>query len=76
MTGAQWKGWNGALVIACLKGSELFGLVFDATGTRATVTSPTLTDHGRLRTPAVGPDGALYVTTANGGDEILRLVPQ
>jgi glucose/arabinose dehydrogenase len=30
--------------------------------------------YGRLRTPVQGPDGALYVTTANGSnDRILRV---
>ena len=31
--------------------------------------------YGRLRTPMLGPDGALYVTTSNGvgTDQILRI---
>ena len=32
--------------------------------------------YGRLRTPMMGPDGALYLTTSNGsGDRILKVVP-
>ena len=30
--------------------------------------------YGRLRTPMMGPDGALYVTTSNGGGR--DLIPQ
>ena len=65
------------LVIGCLKGSKLFGVMLDSTGTKTLGTSSTLDDHGRLRTPAQGPDGNLYVTTGAGSaDSILELVPR
>ena len=33
--------------------------------------------YGRLRTPMMGPDGALFVTTSNGSnDKILRVEPE
>ena len=33
--------------------------------------------YGRLRTPRLGPDGNLYVTSDNGGgDVILRVTPR
>ena len=77
VTGSQWGRWNGMLVIGCLKGSELFGVMLDSAGTKTLGTSSTLTDHGRLRTPAQGPDGSLYVTTGAGSaDSILALRPQ
>jgi glucose/arabinose dehydrogenase len=46
-------------------------------GLHTTAISVAVADHGRLRTDVVGPDGALYVTTSNGGglDAILRIVP-
>jgi glucose/arabinose dehydrogenase len=75
VTGTQWGNWDGMLIIACLKGSKLFGIRIDETGTKVEAGSTGLADRGRLRTPAVGPDGALYVTTSNGGpaDAILRV---
>jgi glucose/arabinose dehydrogenase len=76
VNGSQWAGWNGALVIGCLKGSRLFSITLSGDGTKAVASSTALTDQGRLRTTAVGPGGVLYVTTSNGGgDEILRIAP-
>ena len=76
--GAQWGEWNGALAVAALKGSELLVMRFDQAGALVSVDKPPELDgtFGRLRTPMMGPDGALYVTTANGSnDKILRVVP-
>ncbi len=77
LNGSQWGNWNGGLVLEVLKGSELFMLKFSADGTKVTEFSFALHDHGRLRSAVVGPDGALYVTTSNGGftDSILRVTP-
>lgn len=76
VTGSKWGAWNGMLVIGCLKGEKLLGVKLDTAGTKTVGTATTLTDRGRLRTPAVGPDGNLYVTTANGSnDSILKVVP-
>jgi glucose/arabinose dehydrogenase len=76
--GRQWGTWNGGLVMGVLKGQHLRMLQISADGTRTLAQSVSLTDHGRLRTPAVGPDGALYVTTGNGAniDDILRVTPR
>jgi glucose/arabinose dehydrogenase len=77
LTGTKWGTWNGMLVIACLKGEQLLGVKLDAAGTKTVGTATTLTDRGRLRTPAVGPGGNLFVTTANGsGDSILQVAPK
>lgn len=76
LNGTQWGTWNGGLVLEVLKGSELLMLKFDNTGTGVAAFSWALTNHGRLRSGTVGPDGALYVTTSNGStDQILRVTP-
>ena len=75
--GSQWGEWNGGLVMAVLKGAQLRMIRLSPDGQKATAVSIALTDRGRLRTAMVGPDGALYVTTSNGGntDSILRVGP-
>jgi glucose/arabinose dehydrogenase len=73
--GSKWGQWNGGLVMAVLKGSQLHMVRISADGQRTEAQSIGLTNRGRLRTAIVGPDGALYVTTSNGGsqDVILRV---
>lgn len=75
--GRQWGAWDGGLVLAVLKGSQLRMLRLSANGTKVEAFSVALTNRGRLRTAQIGPDGALYVTTSNGmrTDSILRLTP-
>lgn len=75
--GKQWGEWDGGLVMAVLKGSQLRMIRLSEDGSKSTAVSVALTDRGRLRTAMVGPDGALYVTTSNGGstDSILRVAP-
>ena len=64
--------------MATLKNSSLRIFDFAADGVLVSqVVVPKLDGtYGRLRTPMLGPDGALYVTTSNGGgaDRILRVV--
>ncbi len=75
--GSQWGQWDGGLVLAVLKDHHLRMLRLSDDGLRVTTQSMGLSDHGRLRTDVIGPDGAMYVTTSNGGstDDILRLTP-
>jgi glucose/arabinose dehydrogenase len=76
LDGAWWEAWDGALAVACLAGEQLRIFTFTANGTLTGQVTPAALDntYGRLRTPVQGPDGALYVTTANGSnDRILRV---
>ncbi|MEO6469599.1 MAG: PQQ-dependent sugar dehydrogenase [Acidimicrobiia bacterium] len=75
--GPWWKAWDGGLVLAALKGTQLRMIRLTADGSTTTAVSVAVTDRGRLRTPVIGPDAALYVTTGNGAsnDVILRITP-
>ena len=77
LEGEDWEEWNGRLAIATLKGQSLRVFEFSASGAfMSHVVAPGLDGaYGRLRTPMLGPDGALYVTTSNGAgaDRILRV---
>ena len=77
LEGAQWGVWEGRLAVATLKDSKLRIFEFGPDGALVSqVIVPELNGrYGRLRTPMTGPDGALYVTTSNGGgnDRILRI---
>ena len=77
LEGEQWGIWEGRLAVAALKRSELRLFEFAADGALLSeVVVPELDGtYARLRTPMLGPDGALYVSTSNGGgaDRILRI---
>ena len=68
-----WDLWAGSLFVASLKESDLRRFTLDG---GAAVQRDVLLDrrYGRLSSPVLGPNGALYVTTSNGaGDRIVRL---
>jgi glucose/arabinose dehydrogenase len=74
LIGPQWRDWEGDLIVSTLKEEDLrrFGVGSDG----ALTVEQTLLDggFGRLRAVVIGPDGALYVSTANGSDDrILRV---
>ena len=74
LSGSTWRGWDGRLVVSTLKEEDL-RLVTVAADGRVEV-DRTLLDglFGRLRAVVTGPDGALYVSTANGPDDkIIRV---
>ena len=78
LVGKQWKGYDGALAVATLRGAALRLQFYDAAGNLAGETlPPLLTTLGRLRAAVQGPDGALYLTTDNGvgNDLVLRVAP-
>ena len=78
LEGAQWGVWEGRLAVATLKDSKLRLFEFTPEGdfVSQVVVSELDGAYGRLRTPMMGPDGALYVTTSNGSgqDRILRII--
>ncbi len=79
LSGAQWGSLDGAFVAAALKDTSLRALTLTAGGALVSEQSiPQLDNtYGRLRSPQLGPDGALYITTGDGDghDQILRVTP-
>ena len=81
LEGSDWDGWEGRLAVASLGDRSLRLFAFDAAGTleSETVVPELHRTYGRLRTPMLGPDGALYITTSNHNspsqDKILRVAP-
>ena len=77
LDGLQWGEWEGRLAVATLKTKSLRVFEFTEQGDFAgQIVVPELDgSQGRLRTPALGPDGALYIATSNrpGNDRILRV---
>ena len=77
LQGPQWGEWEGRLAVATLKTKSLRVFEFTEQGDFAgQIVVPELDgSHGRLRTPVLGPDGALYIATSNrpGSDRILRV---
>ena len=80
LEGRQWGVWEGRLAVATLRDEKLRLFEFTPDGDFVSqVIVPELDGaYGRLRTPMMGPDGALYVTTSNGGgrDRILRIASE
>lgn len=68
LSGEQWGAWEGSLVAATLKQSDLRRFELDEDG--RPVLAEILLDeaYGRLRAVVIGPDGALYVSTSNGSN--------
>lgn len=79
LTGDWWGDQTGSLAVATLKNSSLYLFEFDEAGNfKNRFIVPELNGaYGRLRTPVMGPDDALYLTTSNGsdGDFVLRVAP-
>jgi glucose/arabinose dehydrogenase len=75
LAGSAWGDWEGDLVVTTLKEEDLRRFTLADDGSIAEV--ETLLDErfGRLRAAVIGPDGALYLSTANGDDRIIRVEP-
>lgn len=70
---AKWGAWTGNLFLGALSGEMLMRLAPNPDGTFSTAQLMYVGAYGRLRGPAEGPDGALYITGDNG--IILRVAP-
>jgi glucose/arabinose dehydrogenase len=67
LTGDTWGRWEGSLLVTTLKEQDLRRFELRDGGMRAEQVDVLLDDaYGRLRGIALGPDGALYLTTSNG----------
>ena len=77
--GEEWGVWEGRLAVASLKDRtlRLFDFAVDGTLLSEVVVAELDAENARLRTPMMGPDGALYISTSNGGgtDKILKVAP-
>jgi len=74
--GANWRSWDGALIVGMLASRQVRVLQLTTDG-RATTSSVRALELGqRIRAVTQGPDGALYIATDGraGGDEIWRVV--
>ena len=77
--------WKGSLLFVTLRGESLRRLTLGSDGRVTDEEVLYKGDHGRLRDVAVGPDGAVYLTTSNrdgrgspsnDDDRILRIAPK
>jgi glucose/arabinose dehydrogenase len=78
LDGPSWGAYDGLLVVALLRDTGVLALRLGDDGTlQEQFRLAELEDlFGRLRSLTYGADGALYVTTSNGGDDkVLRVVP-
>ncbi|HVL83317.1 MAG TPA: PQQ-dependent sugar dehydrogenase [Pseudonocardia sp.] len=79
VSGPQWGDLDGVLAVAALRGSKLLLMTIGPAGGVTEVRVPEVLDgeFGRLRAVRSAPDGALLVTTDNGGgdDVVLRVEP-
>jgi len=67
--------WKGNILFVSLKAGRLYRIVLD--GQKVTKKEILIDNqYGRLRDIAEGPDGALYISTDNGDDVILRVTPK
>ena len=75
LSGAQWRDWNGALVVGLLAGERITGLRLDAPGALLTHPEVNLPQAARIRSLVQGPDGNLYAATDSDQGQLWRLTP-
>ena len=73
----MWGDWTGSAMVAQLKDEDVRRFVGSSDGQVMTQADLILDrQYGRLRASVQAPDGALYVTTSNGSnDMVLRILP-
>jgi aldose sugar dehydrogenase len=80
VTGDEWGAYDGLLLVALLKAQGVLALRLDDAGAlQEEFRIPELEGvGGRLRSVVQGTDGALYLTTDNGGgeDQLMRVTPR
>lgn len=79
LDGPEWAGYDGLLLVGLLAGQGILAIQLDASGALISASRLPGFDgtYGRIRTVQLGNDGALYVTTSNGGgDVLLRVTPR
>jgi glucose/arabinose dehydrogenase len=80
LAGEEWGDYEGLLLVALLKAQGVLALRLDDAGVLQDQFRIAQLDgtHGRIRSLRQGTDGALYVTTDNGGgeDKVLKVSPR
>ncbi len=73
LSGAQWKAWDGRLVVGVMGASRLVVLELDSGGMTMSTADASVAP-GRYRALVQGPDGNLYVVAETAG-QIWQVVP-
>jgi glucose/arabinose dehydrogenase len=74
-SGKAFPQWKGSILFVTLKTGRLYRIALD--GDKVAKSEILIKNkYGRLREIAEGPDGAIYISTDNGTDTILRLAPK
>jgi len=74
LSGAQWKQWDGRMIVGIMGGQRLVVIQFDANGMSTSSTDIAGIPGERYRSLVQGPDGNLYILAENVG-EIWRITP-
>jgi glucose/arabinose dehydrogenase len=73
--GKAFPQWKDSILFVTLKTGRLYRVTLD--GDKVASSEVLLEQkYGRLRSIAEGPDGAIYISTDNGADVVLRLSPK
>lgn len=77
ITGNKWKAYEGQLAVAVLKDEHVRLFDFDVSGKNVVSERRLFVgEYGRIRSVVMGPDDSLYLTTDNGDDQIIRIMPR